>query len=109
LAGPTPIALFRRGNATGPRLDHIRAGIDVAIFVRDGVEWVVGRSGGVSTFSRSPPPGGGRVWTLDAGSDYPDILFLNNDHADHWAWEPTADMPISDYRAALYDLATLFH
>ena len=109
MAGPTPRALFRRGNATGPRLDYIRAGIDVATFVRDGIEWVLSRSGGVSTFSRNPPPGSGRVWRLDAGSDYPDILFLDNDHGDHWAWEPAADTPISDYRAALYNLGRRFY
>ena len=109
MSGPTPIALFGRGNVTSPRLDHVRAGIDVAAFVREGIEWVVSESGGVSTFARNPPPGNGRVWVLDAGSDYPDILVLNDDHGDHWMWEAAVDMPVSDYRAALYDLGRRFH
>jgi len=99
--GTTPVALYRRGNTTSARLDHVRLGIDVLSFPRNRVEWVTGRSGGVSSYATNPPPGNGRVWTLDAGTTYPDALYLYNDQDDHWSWEPAADMPLEDYRSAL--------
>jgi hypothetical protein len=99
--GTTPVALYRRGNTTSARLDHVRLGIDVASFTRNGVEWVTGRSGGVSTFATDPPPGTGRIWTLDAGTTYPETLYLYNDQGDHWSWDPAIDMLLADYRDAL--------
>src|SRR3954454_23127525 len=99
--GITPVALYRRGNSTTARFDHVRVGTDVMSFMQNGTEWVVGRSGGVSTFSTNPPPGNGRIWALAAGASYPDPLYLNNDSGAHWSWEPSVDMPLTDYRSAL--------
>ena len=98
--GTTPIDLYRRGNATSPRMDHVRP-IDVASFTRNGVEWVAARSGGISTFASSTPPGRGRIWRLPAGVFYPDELLLDNDHGNHWSWEPAQDMELTRYRALL--------
>ena len=103
--GTTPVALYRRGNSKTARLDHVRPGYDVITVARGGTERVLGRSGGVSTFATDPPPGNGKVWTLDAGTNYPDgILYLWNDQDDHWSWEPAVDMPLDDYRQALRDV-----
>jgi hypothetical protein len=88
-------------------MDHVRP-IDVASFARDGVEWVMGRSGGISTFATPIPPGRGRIWRLPAGSAIPDDLHLENDHGDHWSWEPAQDMEMARYRAALAVVARSF-
>jgi hypothetical protein len=97
--GITPVEFYRRGNAAGPRMDHVRP-MDVSSFTRNGVEWVVARSGGISTFA-SLPPGHGRIWRLPAGVLYSAELALNNDHGAHWSWEPAQDMELSRYRALL--------
>jgi len=98
--GTTPVDLYRRGNATSPRMDHVRS-IDVTSFTRNGVEWVAARSGGISAFASSSPPGRGRIWHLPAGGRYSDELVLNNDHGAHWSWEPAQDMELTRYRALL--------
>jgi hypothetical protein len=89
--GVTLIGLYRRGNASGPRMDNVRP-IEITSFIRNGAEWVRGRSGGISTFASPTPPGRGRIWHLPAGTLYPDELHLENDFADHWSWEPAQDM-----------------
>lgn len=63
--GPRPMGitscdLYRRGNSTGPRMDNVRPR-DVKTFLKNGVVWVEGRSGGVSTFASPSPPGTGKV------------------------------------------------
>jgi len=98
--GTTPVDLYRRGNAMGPRMDYVRP-IDVTSFTRNGVEWVAARSGGISTFASSTPPGRGRIWRLPAGVLYSDELWLDNDHGNHWSWEPAQDMELTRYRALL--------
>ena len=105
--GTTPVQLYRRGNASSPRLDHVRP-IDVTIFIRNGIEWVAARSGGISTFAFPTLPGRGRIWRLPAGTQYPDELILNNDHGDHWSWEPAQDMALSRYRTLLSAVARNF-
>ena len=98
--GVTPIDLYRRGNAGGPRMDNVRAA-DVVTFTRNSTEWVRGRSGGISTFASPTPSGRGRIWHLPTGTLYSDELHLENDHGDHWSWEPAQDMEMARYRALL--------
>jgi hypothetical protein len=96
----TSIDLYRRGNSTSPRMHCVRP-TDVSAFMQNGVEWVSARSGGMSTFASSTPPGNGRIWRLPAGSPYSDELRLENDFNDHWQWEPAHDMEMALYRALL--------
>ena len=98
--GITSIDLYRRGNANGPRMDSVRP-VDVVSFIRNGTEWVRGRSGGISTFASPTPPGRGRIWHLPAGTPYSDELHLENDHDDHWSWEPAQDREMVRCRALL--------
>jgi hypothetical protein len=98
--GITSIDLYRRGNSSSPRMDNVRP-VDVASFIRNGAEWVGGRSGGISTFASPTPPGRGRIWRLPAGTLYSDELHLENDHGDHWSWGPARDMKMARYRAFL--------
>jgi hypothetical protein len=81
-------------------MDNVRP-VDVATFIQNGAEWVRGRSGGISTFASPMPPGRGRIWHQPAGTLYPDELHLENDHGDHWSWEPVQDMEMPRYRAFL--------
>ena len=88
-------------------MDSVRP-IDVSIFMQNGVEWVSGRSGGISTFASPTPPGNGKIWRLRVGSSYSDELHLENDFADHWLWEPAHDMEMTRYRALLADVGLKF-
>lgn len=36
----TPVDLYLRGNATSPRMDHIRPNKDIAIYENNGQIWV---------------------------------------------------------------------
>ena len=96
----TPVDLYRRGNTSGPRMNHVRYS-DIATFINNGDEWVIGQSGGVSCFDINPPPGKGPIWCLPKGSPYSDELFLRDDRNTHWSWEPAHDMSMGDYRAVL--------
>src|SRR4029453_15294359 len=81
----TTTDLYRMGSASSPRMDHIRLGKDISPFEKDGVLWVVARSGGVSTFSMQ---GFGRNWgRLSQGDTYPYALSVVNDHGSHYSWE----------------------
>lgn len=97
--GRTTTDLYRRGNALGPRLAHVRVSKDVVTFLQNGIEFVRAHSGGVSTFS-SPGPGR-NWWLLPAGSAYPDEISVLNDHGNHYNWEPNVDLPLVDFVALL--------
>ena len=99
--GTTPNALYRRGNATSARMDHVRAGIDIAMANAGGTDWVLAHSGGVSCFDYNPPPGNGPIWHLPAGAPYPDELYLRDDRNGHWTWEPGMHMSLADFKARL--------
>ena len=43
--GKTTIDLFRAGNKAGPRMDHVRPGVDVISYTHNNADYVVGRSG----------------------------------------------------------------
>lgn len=97
----TPCDLFRAGNKTSARLDVIRPGEVSIVSIPGQPDIVKGRSGGVSTFDAAINLGG-TWWRLPAGTPYDDsIIFLHNDAANHWSWEPIRDMPLSSYRDEL--------
>jgi hypothetical protein len=106
--GTTPKALYRRGNATIPRMDNVRPIIDIAVINQGGVDWVLSRSGGVSCYDYTPPPGSGPIWELPAGTTYPDDLYLRDDQNGHWNWEPENDMTLAAFRALLVDVGRNF-
>jgi hypothetical protein len=110
--GVTSIDLFRSGNASSARLSSPRlagADPDVETYAHpSGDRWVRANTGGVSTWDVPEPAWRGKVWRLAAGSGFPDELVLNNDGPGHWAWEPSRDMPLADYLAALQAVNVLF-
>jgi len=81
---------------------------DVSTFMVNGVEWVRGRSGGISTFASAIPHGSGRIWRLPAGSSYSDELHLENNYGDHWSWERAQNMEMARYHAFLIDVGRKF-
>jgi hypothetical protein len=104
----TTIELFRVGTKNGgPRFDRLRPG-EVVIQARNGVDWVVGRSGGAST--QDVQTGLRGTWySLPQGTTYDDaVLFLWNDYPGHWSWEPAQDMLLDAYVAALAALNAEF-
>ena len=103
----TTTALYRRGNASGPRMAHVRLGKDIVSFQKGGNDWVAARSGGVSTFSVQGA--GVNWWCIPAGVDYPDELCVVNDHGNHYNWEPSVDLPLADYVALLASVEPAFH
>src|SRR5262245_43466215 len=74
---------------------RVRIGKDIITFQVNNVDWVAARSGGVSTFSAQGP--GRNWWLLPAGFDYPDELFVVNDHGNHFNWEPNVDTALADF------------
>ncbi len=102
----TTVDLYRRGNASGPRMTQVRIGKDVLTYSAGGTDWVAARSGGVSTFSTLGP--GRNWWVLPAGSDYPDDLIVVNDHGNHYSWEPNADLPLADFVTLLGSVEPAF-
>lgn len=100
--GNTTLDLFRVGNANSARLDQPRVGLDITVFGQGGVDWVRGRSGGISTFDARDNTISGRWWVLRSGTDYNDnLLYVWNDFGNHWSWEPAIDMPLTSYISAL--------
>ena len=79
----TPVDLYRRGNATSPRMDHVLPNKDIAIYENNGQIWVKetladGQTpGGISTFSVQGM--GNNWWKLDRGTSIPSELELIND------------------------------
>jgi hypothetical protein len=106
--------LFRQGNASGPRLDHVRFGadrvaqrkvVDVRPYLVNGELWVPGQTGGISTFDR-PTADELHWWCIPAGTELPAELVARRDHTlrdgrTHYSLAPGYDMPLSAYRAAL--------
>ncbi|TMJ87940.1 MAG: hypothetical protein E6G79_03360 [Alphaproteobacteria bacterium] len=101
--GTTTTGLYRRGNSTSLRMDHVRTGPngDLTVQNRNADDWVIGKSGGVSCFDYTPTPGTGREWTLVKGSTYSDDLYLRDDQNGHWSWEPAVDMKLEDFKDLL--------
>jgi len=101
-----PVDLYRRGNATSPRLAQPRIPRDIGIVIKDGEEWVMAGSGGISTFTQ---PGAGRNWwKIAKGTEVPEMIAVRNDHGNHYLWEPAVHMPLSDYVECLRRIETKF-
>ncbi|MBD2384765.1 hypothetical protein [Cylindrospermum sp. FACHB-282] len=108
----TPIALYRQGNASSPRMENVRPNKDIATYDKDGQTWVMttladGKSpGGISTFANQGY--GQNWWKLESGTELPEQLELVNDYDNHWLWKPSKTMPIDEYKAALQLIGTYF-
>ncbi len=100
--------LYRFGNATRPRLDHVRAFKDVAVKKVSGIEIVIANGNGVS-LSSSFDPQKRNTWKLERNTPIPSGLRLVQDlrpgRNDHFMIAPTSDMPFIKYIGLLQELA----
>lgn len=101
----TPVDLYRAGNKSGPKMDHVRSA-NATFFTHNGNQYVKGRDKGVSTYESPSPSLGGTWWHLPRGTQYDDsLIFLvkrdQDGEDDHWQWEPDHDMPSSQFVAVL--------
>ncbi len=109
----TPVDLYRKGNASSPRMDHVRINKDIATYESNKEFWVRetlagGESpGGISTFSTQGR--GKNWWKLDADTEIPLELELINDRGNHWLWKPSKTMPIQKYKMALRLISQSFY
>jgi hypothetical protein len=94
--GVTPVDLYRAGNSTGPRMDHVRRNRDIAVIQQNGVDWVNPQQGGVSTRERIywPAP---HWWRILQNTSFTDLLVVRKDHSGHWVWEPSQGMEFAEY------------
>ena len=81
-------------------MDNVRRGKDIEVYDVRGETWVRAGTGGIST-SDMPSQLRGTWWRLDAGYDHGELLLVWNDHGHHWSWEPSADMSLVTFKAAL--------
>lgn len=102
----TAIDLYRKGNASSPRMDNVRAQ-DVDTYEKDGQTWVKADSGEISTLAILRP--GKNRWKLNQGTEIPRELRLVNENANHWLLEPSYNMPMELYQKALRSLGELFY
>jgi len=115
----TPVALYRQGNASSPRMDNIRIPKDITVYEQQGELWVMpileelrfpaeeSQLEGISTFET--PGSGKNWWKLDPDTDIPPELELVNDRRPgHWLFQPSRPMPLVQYKEALHLIGTLF-
>jgi hypothetical protein len=122
IANFTSIALYRSGNATGPRLNQVRippkeGTIDIEIYEKEvngeKMIYVDSTSGGISTFDAPLPSQNKKVrwWKIPAGTIIPHGLIITKDHSiesiniTHYTIRPLNDMPLTEYKKLLRILA----
>jgi hypothetical protein len=99
--GVTPVDLYRNGNASSARLDHVRpADVDTYIGPGGGI-WVKANGKGVSSWDTPDEDWSGKLWRLHRGHSYSNLLLVWNDDPGHWVWMPNQDMPLSAFRNEL--------
>lgn len=100
--------LYRFGNASNSRLDHVRAFKDVAVKKVNGIELVIANGNGVSlstTFDSTKK----NTWKLERNTPIPQGLRLVKDlrpgRGDHYMIAPDANMPFTKYLGLPQELA----
>lgn len=98
--------LYRLGNSTSPRLDHVRHA-DVDTYSTNGILFIRANGKGISLLTEDGVRGkrGGWLWKLPAGLALPSGLLLNNDKPFHYSLCPASDMNVDEYRGLLARLA----
>ena len=101
--------LYRLGNATTPKLDHVRTegSKDVDTYLQSGLLMVRANGRGVSLLTEAGAASRGDVWLwiIPKSTSMPPGLALHNDARDHYHLCPAFDMTLDEYRALLAKLA----
>jgi hypothetical protein len=99
--------LYRFGNSTSPRLDHLRAH-DVDLYELDGIAHVRANGKGISLITeREAASKPGWLWLIPRNTPMPSGLALNPDRPGHFSLCPVSDMTIDRFCALLSELAVL--
>lgn len=104
--------LFRVGNETNPRLDHVREQ-DIVMTYHEGKTFVLPNTGGISTFNTIHPRLRGTWWKCPAGASYPAELTIICDRdvagIRHYTIQPAYPMELKIFQAALRKFAEKFN
>ncbi len=103
-----PEDLFRLGNATSPRLTHIRTPKDINTINMNGITVVVANGKGISLATKdrlNKSPVDGWVWKIAKGTQIPRGLKLLNDRPGHYSICPQSNMPLDEFVGLLSKLA----
>jgi hypothetical protein len=96
--------LYRFGNSSSPRFDHIRPLKDAQIHDRNGIKYIVADGNGVSAFS-SVPTGKRNTWKIKKGTPLPHGVKLVVDkrigHENHYMLAPLQTMKLSEFHALM--------
>ena len=115
----TEFDIYRLGNSSSPRLDHVRVPKDMATYFVGPIEHVQPALAGVSTMNedglqkrielaRKVGSSVGHVWRLTRSTPLPNGLVLREDPRDrtHFYLSPAEPMPLEKFRGLLLELAT---
>ena len=103
-----PEDLFRLGNATSPRLTHVRRPKDIDTIEVNGITVVVANGKGVSLATKDridKTPVAGWVWKIAKGTQMPVGTKLINDGLGHYSICPQSNMPLDEFIGLLSNLA----
>lgn len=103
-----PEDLYRLGNATSPRLTHVRRPKDIDTIEVNGITVVVANGKGVSLATKDridKTPVSGWVWKIAKGTQMPIGLKLINDRVGHYSICPQSNMPLDEFIGLLSKLA----
>lgn len=103
-----PEDLYRLGNATSPRLTHVRRPKDIDTIEVNGITVVVANGKGVSLATKDridKTPVSGWVWKISKGTQMPIGLKLINDRMGHYSICPQSNMPLDEFIGLLSKLA----
>ncbi|MBR8416735.1 hypothetical protein K6W16_02715 [Burkholderia dolosa] len=100
--------LYRFGNSTSSRLDHVRPFKDVMVAMSNGVRIIVANRNGISLTSKYDPKKRG-VWRIPRDTRLPAGLLLIKDlrpgHEGHYMLAPSSSMPFAKFIGLLQELA----
>ncbi len=103
-----PEDLFRLGNATSPRLTHVRRPKDIDTTEVNGITVAIANGKGISLSTKGrldKTPMSGWVWKIMRGTQMPIGLKLLNDRPGHYSICPISNMPLDEFIGLLSKLA----
>ena len=103
-----PEDLFRLGNATSPRLTHMRRPKDIDTIEINGITVVISNGKGISLSTKDrleKAPMSGWVWKIAKATQIPIGLKLLNDRPGHYSICPISNMPLDEFVGLLSKLA----
>lgn len=99
--------LYRNGNSTHPRFDHLRPGHDAQIYDVSGIPWIRANGNGISAFTDYDKTKK-NWWKIPKGLLLPPALRIVKDlragFETHFMIAPSHDMSLAEYMTAMDSL-----